>query len=629
MKKITLLLLLIFMALIANAQQTPMISFTTDEKVINVNELGLPPTSTLLEALRIVPELVGNDLEAILSQFDVQIDDVPVGDAKSSVLLHTHISEVKHVEVTTNPSSAQTSSGVTGAINIIMKPAPDGVTGNASMDVSSNFSVLPSANVNYHKDGLSILSSIYLQYSNFWTKQSELYKSELKNENFKNEAAKLHLKYDFNKDQHLTFWFMQSLEKYTISSELDKTKIINDSIYQYGRQTTVSPMLVSDVNAMLKYEQTTDRPGEKLLASLSYSNQYSDNYSEAANNGSLYQDLICSAYGNDYITRPNNINAAFYYRVHLLSDTCAHSLRIKPGMNLNTTINSGSSDTWYLYTGTSTPSRQLYDDFTRKIRFAPYLHFDYAWGPLAACLTVRYQLTALFSKGEDTDWQQNLFNDFLGDFSLTYKPAEGHQLRFSTSRTTSAPSNLQLFSNPYYTNFDKMWHVGDASLVPSYYDNAQLQYVYHFSNDLHEVQFSSAVEYILVENPIESAKLTSEQMHVDYITYMNTPNKHVINANAAVYWRYRIFSMSFCTNVYDRISTDDTSKNELFYNFQLTTVLRFERDWTLSAQFLLLMPTADYVIRASLSKSWGPWSARLSFDNNTNRNVSAGFTYQF
>jgi len=638
MKRITLLILSVFTALTVCAQQTqpaqtqaaqqnPMITFTTDEKVIYVNELGLPPTASLSEALRIVPELVTGDIETIMSLFDVQIDDVPVGEAKSSVLLHTHIYEVHHVEVTTNPTSAQNSSGITGVINIIMKPAPDGVTGNASLDVSSNFAVLPSASVNYHKDGLNILSSVYLQYSNFTTKSAELYKTQKDNYNTKNESAKLYLKNDFNKYDHLTFWFLQSVDLNNAKSEIEKTGLVNDSIYKTGTQTTKSPVLSSLINAMIKYEQTTDRAGEKLLASLSYSNQYADNTSEVNNSGALYNDLVCSSYYNNYVDRPNNISAALYYRVHLLSDTIAHQLRIKPGMNLNATINSGSNTAIFTYTGQDSVRKELYDDYTRKVRFAPYLHFDYAWGPIAACITARYQLTTLISRGEDTRWQQNYFNDFLGDFSLTYKPVEDHQLRFSTSRTTSSPTNLQLFSNPYYTNYDRMWHVGDSTLRPVYYDNAQVQYVYHYKNDLHDVQLSTALEYILIENPIQTVTKTSEKMGVDYETYETQPNKHVVNASAAIYWCYRIFSLAFCTNIYDRISTE--GKNDLYYNFQLTTVLRFERNWTLSAQMLLLMPQTDFRILASISKAWGPWSARLTFDNQSNKNVMAGFTYMF
>lgn len=629
-KRFTLLLTALLATLLVFAQQasrTPMISFTTDEKVIFVNELGLPPTTTLIEALRIVPELVSSDILTIMSLFDVQIDDVPVGEAKSSVLLYTHISEVEHVEVTTNPTSAQNSSGVTGVINVIMKPAADGVTGNASLDISSNFAVLPSASVNYKKDGLNILSSLYLRYSSYSTNEAELYQTTDNDYNHKSESAKLHLKYDFNPYDHLTLWFMQNLEKDNARSVLEKTSLINDSIYRTGTQTTNSPVLSSDINVMMKYERTTDRAGEKILASLSYSNRYSDNVSDVVNNGALYKDLICSSFNNSYISRPNNLSAAFYYRAHLLSDTIKHQLRIKPGMNLDATINNSSSATTYIYSNQDNIRHQLYDDFTRKVRFAPYLHFDYAWGPIAACITARYQLTALISRGETTAWQTNLFHDLLGNFSLTFVPADGHQLRFSTSHTNSSPTNLQLFSNPYYTNYDRMWHVGDSSLVPTYYDNAQVQYVYHFNNGIHEVQLSSAIEYILVENPIMTVRKTSGQMHVEYETYETQPDKHVVNASAAIYWKYKIFSLAFCANIYDRISDD--LKNELYYNFQLTAVLKFERNWTLSSQMLFLMPQKDFGILASISKAWGPWSARLTFDNHSNRNLMAGFTYMF
>ncbi len=611
-----------------NTEAMPMIVFTTEEKVVNVNELGLPPSTSLFDALRILPELISNDANALISLFEVHVDDVPVGDAGMSVLLHTHISEVKNVEITTNPSTAQSSSGVTGVINIIMKPAHDGLTGNTSFDISSNLTVLPSVNINYHKNGLSIFSSLFLQYYNYGIENSDLTSTTQKRNNYKGEVAKLLLKYDFNPKQQLSFWLMQSFESQTEKSETTILKLVNDSLYKKGIQSTINPVKHSDINLFLKYEHVTDRPGEKMLVSLSYSNTYDNNTSEVTNEGTLYKNLQTYAYSNQYITRPNRINGAFYYKFHLLPDSIDHKLRMKPGININTTIGRGTSNTIYFQKGQDHSNHDAYEDFTRTISFAPYLQFYYEWGPVAAIVNMRYQLYAFVSRGEDTRWQTNIFNDFLGDIVVTYNPAKNHQLKACANRSLNMPSNLQLFSNPYYTNFNHTWHKGDSTLSPEYYSNVQLQYIYNFENSKHVVQFSTDIAYIRVENPISSVRKTSEKMHVEYNTYQNNPDRHIINGNIAISWRHRIFSLTFAANLYDMI-TVGSNKHDVFCNMQVTPVLRFERDWTLSGQFQFVVPINGYYLRASLQKQVNFWIIRLCYDNLTGNALTAGFTYVF
>ena len=133
----------------------------------------------------------------------------------------------------------------------------------------------------------------------------------------------------------------------------------------------------------------------------------------------------------------------------------------------------------------------------------------------------------------------------------------------------------------------------------------------------------------MVENPIESTSKWSDLLLVEYGTYQNAANKNVFNATLALYWRYRILTLAFGANIYDRLTMGNDAHSELFYNFQLTGVLRFEHDWTLSGQVVAYLPDCDFYIRTSLEKAWGPWSLRLMFDNLTCNNVSAGFTYKF
>lgn len=613
------------------ANQRMIVELGIDEKLIYVNELGLPPNTMIIEALSMFPELLDRNIEKLLSRYDVQIDDVSVGFNKYNVLAHTMISEVHHIEITTDPSVSQSTSGVGGVINIITLDVNNGLSGQASLDVSSDFNVMPSISLAYKKDKLALYGSTMFTLYDY--KEDEDERTEYpdsrrltwcdKYSKGFSEAFKFALAYQFNKYDKLTFWVIQNIDSYNDSTSKEVNTVYyydplkNDSgIYHHSYSNVNSPVLNSQIDAIVKFERLYERPGNKLYASLDYSN----NYTKDENDYYFSSDPGVVEKYSKYIERPNNISTSVYYRFNLLPETSTHTLKLKAGLNYNMCFAKGTD-----YSRKN--EYKVVDDHTQDYTITPYLTFNHEWKKVQTELSLKYRFKVRRGKGEDPNWQNNYFNDFFGNFNVTYNPVKNHQLRISASRSMNTPSNLQLYKYIYYKQIDDRWYKGNPNLKEPTLNNIDLQYFYQFHNKLHKLQFNAAIEYVNTKNTIFETSSTNPTDNKGTVTWENSKEtSHILDGRLSIFWQTGLFSITFSGNFYDEIQKrkDETKLSNLcYFNLMVRPVLHFEKGWIVSGQCIynshiyngdLTEGDAVYM-DINISKAWGPWSARLSFQN--------------
>lgn len=607
-----------------------------DEKLIYVNELGLPPNTMVVDVLAMFPELLDRNINDILNRYDVQLDGVSVGFNKYNVLAHTMISEIHHVEISTDPSVSQSTSGVGGVINIVTLAVDSGFSGQVSLDVSSDFRVMPSVALAYKKNKLTIYGSAMFNYYDYKEEEKESldYSNAAEWRFFNNyykgfsEALKFGLAYQFNKYDKLTFWAMQNLDNYTDSTSqmthfvqyVDKNKT-DIGTYLSGYSYLNAPALHSQTDVILKFERLYDRRDQKLYASLTYSNNYKKDENKFLYSG-LYNEMERKSGEkySKYISRPHNISTSIYYRFHLLPESAAHILKLKPGLNFNMGFANGTD-----YSVQNT--YKIFDDYTQDYTLTPYLTFNYEYSKIQMELSMKYRFKVRRGRGGDSSWQNNFYNDVFGNFNFTYTPVKNHQLRTSTSRSITTPSNLQLYSKKYYNQIENKWYQGVSSLKEPILYNVDLQYSYQYSNKRHELQLSAAVEYVNSENLIYQTTIPDTLGGAPTVTWKNSDvTNHIIDGRVSLFWQTGLLSVTFGANFYDNIQKPENSNkrdNMFYYNLMVLPVLHFEKGWIVSGQCIYNshiyhgdITKGDVVyMELNVSKAWGPWSARLTFEN--------------
>lgn len=631
---IVLLMVILVLCQYVPLRSQTMVNLGIEEKVIYVNELGLAPNTILLEAIKMAPEFLSRDENSILENFDVTINDIPVGAAKESILTNTFIYEVQAVEITTDPAVAQSSNGVGGVINIIMDPVNEGLSGNVNVSLSTTFSASPSFNINYRKDKFSLSASGFASYTHTFHKNEEI-SEEGANTTFNrtairnrtlNEAVKLGIFYDFTQNDKLTCWFLQDFQKdrqndSTIAYMLNGDKAYTDGIFKKS-----NPIAKNDINIITKYEKRFSRDWQKLQISLSYHTDFQDDSSAVDYKGDYYKDVFSDKYRRCYNGNPHQVNLSAYYRFHLLPASSEHTLKIKIGANLGFEyINDINTSSTYLTKRIMTDHKDTISTQSANYKLAPYFQLYYIWKRLQVTAGARYQFKSNSEHVNSMSWQTDNFHDLLFNAAVIFTPATDHNLKLSTSRTVNTPSNQQLFEGEYYTPYNNVIYCGNPELRQSYIHNLKLEYTYMFKNPLHSLQLNAAVEYINIADIIEKIIDFSPEYHVQYTTWENQGTANIIDANVSLYWSTKVFSMTLSANIYDRLSKspDKSISHNLCGNIMFSPVLNFERGWMASARFIYNSPILQgsttigdrIFMTISASKAWGPWSLRLDFGN--------------
>ncbi|MCQ2344624.1 MAG: outer membrane beta-barrel family protein [Paludibacteraceae bacterium] len=607
-----------------------------DEKLIYVNELGLPPNTMVIDALTMFPEMLGRNVQDLLSRYDVQLDDVSVGFNKYNVLAHTMISEVHHIEITTDPSVSQSTSGVGGVIDIITLDVDSGLSGQVSLDLNSDFNIMPTFSLAYKKDKLSVYGSAMMTYYDYKDTKEESTKRTNSNElrwydnYFKGltEAFKFAIAYDFNSHDKLTFWVIQNLDKVNDSTSKEiniveyHDKLMSDSgTYLHGFANINAPCLHSQIDAIVKFERLYDRPSQKLYASLTYSNDYNNDVNKYYYSGLYYtHGASPQTTYTKYVERPNNISTSVYYRFHLLPESSRHTLKLKTGLNYNMGFSKGTDYS-------QEKEYTVFDDFTQDYTLIPYLTFYHSLSKVQTELSLKYRFKVRRGRGEDSSWQNNFFNDFYGNFNVTYNPVKNHQLRASLSRSMVTPSAIQLYGKQYYKQIENKWYQGDPNLKEPTINSVDLQYLYQYRNKRHEIQLNAAIEYVNAKNLIYETMLYDQDNAKNVVTWANSDQtSRIIDCRLSLFWQTGIFSLNLGGNIYNKIRepiNDDKLDNVFYFNLMVQPVLHFEKGWIVSGQCIYNSHKYDGDITEgdavymdfNITKAWGPWSARLSFQN--------------
>lgn len=132
----------------------PLVTYEIDKKVVNVEDMNTVASATALEVLENIPSITvdidGNVSLRGSSGFTLLIDNVPTNMPASEALQLISASNIKDIEIITNPSAKYDAEGTSGIINIILKK-----------NRLEGISTLINANVgNFNSYGGDILTSI-------------------------------------------------------------------------------------------------------------------------------------------------------------------------------------------------------------------------------------------------------------------------------------------------------------------------------------------------------------------------------------------------------------------------------------------------------------------------------------
>lgn len=142
-----------------------------DMKVIHVDKLGLPPSTTIQQVIYMLPEILSRPGTFNAKNYAIKINDINVGGLSDVVLLQLRVVDVAKIEVCESATAAYTNNGEGGVINFILAEKEEGVSGNVALDGSVPCAISPGLHLNAKKKGWSVTGLFKGEYYNpgAWT----------------------------------------------------------------------------------------------------------------------------------------------------------------------------------------------------------------------------------------------------------------------------------------------------------------------------------------------------------------------------------------------------------------------------------------------------------------------------
>lgn len=116
----TLLLAAVVCSLHAASQA---IETSFDKKIIHTDSLNMPRNTSASGLLTLLPELLQRPGNFLLSNYDIQVEGMSVGDAADVALYQMQMVDIEKIEVVESPLSSYQNNGQGGSINIILRSA--------------------------------------------------------------------------------------------------------------------------------------------------------------------------------------------------------------------------------------------------------------------------------------------------------------------------------------------------------------------------------------------------------------------------------------------------------------------------------------------------------------------------
>lgn len=564
--------------LAAICMQAQSISTDFDKKVITTDSLNMPRHTNAMTLVTMLPELLQRPGDFILSNYDVQINDMSVGYAADVVLSQLQIANVEKIEITESPVASYLHNGQGGSINFVLRTYSEEIAplwGSAGLTVSSYADVAPQFNIGYRKGKFMVQGLLVgeLTDRSTTTHTEQFTDKGLTNqsvENTKNrfatETARAYLQFDFTERDRLKFNISES---FTYNDKLSTTDYNDAAAITQDKRAT-------NLHLHLNYKHSTARNSLTVQAEYIYNptrslyDQPTDHYYRTkANSNNLmgkleFKQLLWSAPSASGRANTGELTVGSNFNAVLANETVAFAQRANYAHP--ETRNTPQNDTYYVM---------------------PYLTLTFQFGKLRLKAMGEFQRFKYLVDINQSPYTA-VSNDFTGKLMAEWHFSQAHNLRLILDRKLQRPTSNQLYPFLTYQPMSMSYVQGNPGLKPQAANEAMVEYLGHLRfADLHRLTLNAAVSYNYVGNVISSyypngnsgaSEGLGATLHS--LSYCNNGDTHIANANLMALYTYKAFSLSLVGNLYHNTANQGgTRSHYTYYNISLHPYFNLKDGW--------------------------------------------------
>ena len=476
----------------------PMVTFEIDKKVINVEQMNTVVSQTAVQVLANIPS-ISVDIDGNVSLrgsqgFTLLIDGIPSTIPSSEALQLIQASNIKDIEIITNPSAKYDAEGTAGIINIILKK-------NILQGVSTliNINGGNSANgTDYWNYGADFITSINkekvkLNIGGQWVNRNQfrdieqIRKTSIGNQESKIKSEGLHryfgtnyggniaMEYRPNKNDFLSIGTSANTRQWNAAANYFFEEYLDDSLtnsYE-NRERTLRDFLF--LSSSFAYQHLFNNDKEHYISLTSTYNLY-DGKEDAQAEFFSESQLQLGGNRNTEIGPTNAIRVSLDYQYPMVNN-----LKLQLGARTDFGYSSDNQDSYSYDLNTQDYFRL--DSFSTDVNYVQNVYAGYGIinGEINEKLGFQFGV-----RGEYTDRsiEQTLENneliinrmDWFPSLFFSYKLNKKNQLKANASRRINRPRSWHLepfisWEDPYTVR------QGNPNLLPEYIQSYEFGYI--------------------------------------------------------------------------------------------------------------------------------------------------------
>ncbi|MCT4639456.1 MAG: TonB-dependent receptor [Bacteroidales bacterium] len=642
-----------------------MVELRPDKKIVRIDKAIAVSGGSAADALEIVPEIrvEGRKISLKGQSFRVLINGRPSG-MTSDQLFDIPASNIKKIEVITNPSVKYSPEGLGGIVNVILVKSRLGLNGliqasggtdncyNGAFTINYNtkrFNTFATANMNYFggKSEGYIDRTVY--------KSNHLRQDYTGDQNFIRYNMKVGFDYDIDSTNLITLFWGQPNDKANnekdILSKTSYPSISNSQKYDISRE---SDMQRNDLSFL--YTHLFKKEGTKLeLDVLQSFYNYSKTYSEFSVNTENSNDKYRFKQTPDKEYTKTTIKLDFEYPV-------SKKVKFESGVNIGIVNrdDSNSGATFNYNKNIWADSTSIRNTFNyEENKYGGYILFSYRNKKLRfkGGLRAEYFDTKNGLDNSTNKVNNNYFNLFPS-ISISYAINDINDIGFSYSRRIKKPTPFHLNPFIYNGDFTSEQLTGNQYLKPAYNNSFEL----NVSQNWKKVSINTSLSYTYGKDMIDKVYYITN----DNITIRNWDNiadVHSLYGSISLNWRTTQWCKMYLSGNVEKVFIDHDNKPQkdyFDYNIRYSSRIYLPHDWSLSLLLLYYAPINYYSSRVDggfrlyltatkrvsdrlyfsiklndlfnqkyVVKSWSDQFTSKSYTNNFRRSIYIGFMYKF
>lgn len=530
------LILLTALCFVPEQVSAQSIQYNYDTKVIYTDSLQMPRNTLAYSLLIMLPEMLQRPGESLLSNYDVKINAVSVGNASDVALNQLMIADIEKIEISESPVSSYLNNGVGGSINLVLRSKPEDnrkTWGSVGLTTYYPADLAPQFLLNYNHDRFTFRTVLLGEiYRNTWNEDyvtKDLSEGLINREHSDND-------YRYRTQLGNVYLAYRPTDRDELKLELSETsnhlKTLVTPDYDDAQLKRNHEKMFS-LDAVLKYNHLFNHAKLETEFHMGYSPQEQETFFGGFKN--LSKD-----------SRQSKMAGKVELKGDLLPSTGKTSMEWSFGTTFNAVRANDEIFNRFMINAADVDVNPMNN--THFIQ--PFAQLRMKSGKLK--MQIRGELQHFCYELQRMEKDYNFSrNDVTGMFIAEWHFNSRRFLRLMLDRKLNRPSENQLFPLVLLDPESLSYQKGNPELHPVLSHEVSLDFISNHRVDDHVFSYNARLSYNMQNDLINSISATGDAVP-NYMTYENNGDSKILNADFMALYRYRQFILSVTANGYHK-----------------------------------------------------------------------------